>query len=241
MLSHGSGALRAKLRPPAGENIFPQTFKFSLPGLLIYSIMAPEEKYSQFSTFNMEKSACGFIRKKPNGSVTSTSWRFKFPTAGTTKWARNGAGPANVPLFSRLYYINGGKAWAQSGDETLEFTEGHMALIPLWHPDPHGCVESFQHLYFHFNLTKAGGLDLFEFSQTDSHSAHGQAGDRPHDPALQQPQPGGRPDLDQLSAPGHQHLYFAGRFHRGHDLCLQRNHGEGRAADSGAAFRPSRR
>ena len=63
--------------------------------------------------------------------------------------------------FSRLYYINGGKAWAQSGDETLEFTEGHMALIPLWHPYPHGCVESFQHLYFHFNLTKAGGLDLF--------------------------------------------------------------------------------
>lgn len=63
--------------------------------------------------------------------------------------------------FSRLYYINGGKAWAQSGDETLKFTEGHMALIPLWHPYPHGCVESFQHLYFHFNLTKAGGLDLF--------------------------------------------------------------------------------
>ena len=40
-----------------------------------------------------------------------------------------------------------------------------MALIPLWHPYPHGCVESFQHLYFHFNLTKAGGLDLFSSQQ----------------------------------------------------------------------------
>ena len=40
--------------------------------------------------------------------------------------------------FSRLYYISGGGAWAQNGDDTLEFTEGHMALIPLWHPYPHG-------------------------------------------------------------------------------------------------------
>ena len=36
-----------------------------------------------------------------------------------------------------------------------------MALIPLWHPYPHGCVESFSHLYFHFNLSKSGGPDLF--------------------------------------------------------------------------------
>ena len=63
--------------------------------------------------------------------------------------------------FSRLYYISGGSAWAQNGDDTLEFTEGHMALIPLWHPYPHGCVESFSHLYFHFNLSKSGGPDLF--------------------------------------------------------------------------------
>ena len=62
--------------------------------------------------------------------------------------------------FSRLYYISGGGAWAQNGDDTLEFTEGHMALIPLWHPYPHGCVESFSNLYFHFNLSKSGGPNL---------------------------------------------------------------------------------
>ena len=63
--------------------------------------------------------------------------------------------------FSRLYYIRSGKALAQSDGKSIELTPGHMALIPLWHPYPHECVGHFDHLYFHVNLTHAGGPDLF--------------------------------------------------------------------------------
>lgn len=64
--------------------------------------------------------------------------------------------------FSRIYYVLKGCAELETGDEKIKLSEGNFYLIPLGMRFSRRCIECFEHLYFHVNISSPSGYDLMK-------------------------------------------------------------------------------
>ena len=64
--------------------------------------------------------------------------------------------------YSRLYYIESGRAKITFGKSEIEMKPGYVYLIPTGFLFSYMCDESYTKLFFHFNLTGPDGYDIFE-------------------------------------------------------------------------------
>lgn len=68
--------------------------------------------------------------------------------------------------YSRLYYIESGRAKLIYGKNEIIMKPGYVYLVPTGFLFSYMCDESYTKLFFHFNLTGPDGYDIFENCKT---------------------------------------------------------------------------
>jgi len=64
--------------------------------------------------------------------------------------------------YSRLYLVESGSGELRCGGQTVWMQPGYAYLLPAWLKCSYRCHESLSKLYFHINLPKPDGYDLFQ-------------------------------------------------------------------------------
>ena len=68
--------------------------------------------------------------------------------------------------YSRLYYIESGRAKLIYGKNEIIMKPGYVYLVPTGFLFSYTCDEAYTKLFFHFNLTGPDGYDIFENCKT---------------------------------------------------------------------------
>lgn len=65
-----------------------------------------------------------------------------------------------APMFSRLYYIVGGRAYITVGNERIRLESGYWYLLPAGCSFDYECIDQMDHVYFHIKLCGYDEVDL---------------------------------------------------------------------------------
>ena len=69
-------------------------------------------------------------------------------------------GHVKNPQFSRLYYIESGKACVEHSGERVELVPEKWYLLPAGFSFDYSCDKEMKHIFFHITLAGADGIDL---------------------------------------------------------------------------------
>lgn len=90
----------------------------------------------------------------------ANSVKLNFYSFGCATVKSNWRGYVKNPQFSRLYYIESGKACVEHNGEKMQLLPKNWYLLPAGFSFDYSCDYEMKHIFFHITLAGADGIDL---------------------------------------------------------------------------------